>query len=486
MKGKAVAASGHTLVSKTAVEIMAAGGNAFDGAVAAGFMAAVAEPVLTSLGGGGFLLAAPANGAPPILFDFFSDTPGRGGRTAPEAAKHFFPVTVAFAGTEQDFNVGLGSVATPGVLKGLLHVHRRLGRLPLADILAPAAHAARHGVTVNEQQAYFFRLLEPILTMSAPGRRIFAPSGALLQAGARFRNPDLADFLDRLARDPRHDFYQGEIARRIATEMRQGGGLLTEEDLAAYRVVERQPLAFSYRDLRLLTNPPPSLGGVMIRAILQCIDQVDLTGCAFGAPGHLVPLARILRRAEEKRAIITAGRPLCARGTTHLSVRDEEGNLAAMTTSNGEGSGYFVPGCGVMLNNMLGEEDLHPAGFHAAPPGTRIGSMMAPTLVLDRPEGPIIIGSGGSMRIRSAIPQVLVNLIDFHLAPAEAVRLPRVHWDGQQLQMEPGFPPETVAQLQKEMAVRVWPVTDVYFGGVHVVAGDRGGGDPRRNGAVAP
>ncbi len=486
MTGKAKAASGHILVSRTAVEIMAAGGNAFDGAVAAGFMAAVAEPVLTSLGGGGFLLAAAADGSPPVLFDFFSDTPGRGKRDAAGQERHFFPVTVAFAGSEQDFNVGLGSVATPGVLKGLLHVHRRLGRLPLADILAPATHAARHGIAVNEQQAYFFRLLEPILTMSPVGRSIFAPAGSLLRAGERFRNPWLADFLDRLARDPGGDIYQGEIARRIAADMRQGGGLLTEADLAAYQVVERRPLAFSYRDLRLLTNPLPSIGGVMIRAILQCLDQVGLEGLAFGAPEHLVPLARILRRAEEQRAAITAGRPLCASGTTHLSVRDGEGNLASMTTSNGEGSGYFVPECGIMLNNMLGEEDLHPAGFHTAPPGTRIGSMMAPTLATGRTQGAIIIGSGGSMRIRSAIPQVLVNLIDFRLDPAEAVRLPRVHWDGEHLQMEPGFPPETVTRLQREMPVRVWPVTDVYFGGVHVVAGDRGGGDPRRNGAVAP
>ena len=475
----AAAASGHPLVSRAACEIMNSGGNAFDAAAGAGFVSAVAEPALTSLGGGGFLLAVTQDGEE-ILFDFFSDTPGAGTAATAEEP-HFFPVTVNFAGTRQDFNVGFASVAVPGTLKGLLHVHRRLGRIKLADILAPAIHAAREGVIINGQQAYFLRLLEPILTMTSTGRRIFAPGGRLLGEGDRYRNPELAGFLEELARGG-DGFHTGDAARRIARDMREGGGMLTEEDLAAYQVVERRRLAFSYRGMRALTNPPPSLGGTLIRAILERLEHVEMTGHAFGAPEHILPLARILREVEEKRQEIISASPAFSRGTTHMSIRDREGNMAAMTCSNGEGSGYFIPGCGIMLNNMMGEEDLHPDGFHAAAPGTRIGSMMAPTVLAGGRIGNIVIGSGGSMRIRSAIPQVIVNIVDLGISPEKAVRLPRMHWDGRAMQVEPGLPEETVSELKRKMEVNLWKVRDVYFGGVHTLAKDSGGGDPRRNG----
>ncbi len=412
----AAAASGHPMVSRAACEIMAAGGNAFDGAVAAGFVSAVAEPALTSLGGGGFLLAATAGGDE-ILFDFFSDTPGKGVEEKC-GEPHFFPVTVNFAGTRQDFNIGMGSVAVPGTLKGLLHVHRRLGRMDLKEVLAPAINAAETGIVINSQQAYFFHLLEPILTMTEAGREIFAPAGMLLRENGTYHNPDLARFLKELARDPGADFYSGGLARAIADDMRRGNGLLTEKDLAAFEVVERQPFSFSYRGLKVLTNPPPSLGGIMIRATLERLEKFDFSRLSFGHRDHVLPLARTFREVEENRAaIVAAAATVCTRGTTHLSVRDHEGNVAAMTSSNGEGSGYIVPGCGIMLNNMLGEEDLHPDGFHAAAPGEKIGSMMSPTLVMGEEGHEIIIGSGGSMRLRSAIPQVLVNLIDLGIAP---------------------------------------------------------------------
>ncbi len=481
MNHRPAAASGHPLVSRAACGIMAAGGNAFDGAVAAGFVSTIAEPALTSLGGGGFLLARTADGAETV-FDFFSNTPGKG--LGGQLSKpHFFPVTVDFAGTRQDFNIGLGSVAVPGTLKGLLHVHRRLGRLDLARVLTPAITAAEQGLKINNQQAYFFRLLEPILTMSAAGQRIFAPGGRLLRAGETYRNPDLAAFLKNLVENPGDDFYSGPTATAVAADMRGGNGILTAEDLASFEVIERRPLTFSYRDMKVISNPPPSLGGIMIRATMQGLEDTDFSAATFGVPEHILPLARALHRTEEDRAaIMTAAGQVCTRGTTHLSVRDSDGNAAAMTSSNGEGSGYIVPGCGIMLNNMMGEEDLHPGGFHAAAPGEKIGSMMSPSLVSDSDNGGIIIGSGGSMRIRSAIPQVLLNMIDLLIEPEKAVKLPRIHWDGDCMQVEPGLPPNTIAVLKKKFPVNLWQEKNVYFGGVHTVAGNRGGGDPRRNG----
>ena len=172
---RASVASGHPEVTAAASVILGAGGNAFDAAVAAGFAAAVAEPALTSLGGGGFLLARAASGQT-TLFDFFVDTPGRR-LPARRLEPHFLPVTVRFPASEQEFNVGLGSVATPGALRGYLHVHRRLGRLPLAEVLAPAARLAREGLPITAKQAYFLDLLTPIMTLTTAGRALYQPEG---------------------------------------------------------------------------------------------------------------------------------------------------------------------------------------------------------------------------------------------------------------------------------------------------------------------
>ncbi len=492
-------ASGHPRVTAAACDILRAGGNAFDAAVAAGFAAAVAEPALTSLGGGGFLLARTAQGRA-ILFDFFVDTPGRGLR-ASELEPHFLPVTVRFPGSEQIFNVGMGSVAVPGALKGYLHVHRRLGRLPLREVLAPATHLAREGVTINAKQAYFLDLLTPIMTLTAAGRALFEPVGRYLCEGDVLRNPDLAAFLETLPRDGEREFYEGELAERIAWDMREKSGLLTAADLAAYRVVEREPLPTDYRGYRLLTNPPPSFGGSLIALSLRLLEAREVANLGFGSPAHLALLVAVMREVDRRRAegylsMADLGRPnlieslervrAASGGTTHVSVCDTEGNTASMTTSNGEGSGCFAPGTGIMLNNMMGEDDLHPEGFHVSPPGMRVASMMAPSLLLAGDRVRLVLGSGGSKRIRSAMAQVISNVVDFGLDPRTAVEAPRLHWDGQRAQVEPGFASEALTALAERWPLNRWVVRDVYFGGVHAVAPDgEGAGDPRRGGCAA-
>jgi len=173
-------------------------------------------------------------------------------------------------------------------------------------------------------------------------------------------------------------------------------------------------------------------------------------------------------------------------GTTHVSVCDAEGNAASMTTSNGEGSGCFAADTGIMLNNMMGEDDLHPEGFHASPPGVRVASMMAPSLLLAGDRLRLVLGSGGSKRIRSAMLQVVSNVVDFGLDLRTAVEAPRLHWDGERIQVEPGFADEALTALAGRWPLNRWPVRDVYFGGVHAVAPDgEGAGDPRRGGHAA-
>jgi gamma-glutamyltranspeptidase/glutathione hydrolase len=496
--GHGVVAAGHLSVCEAATQILRAGGNAFDAAVGAGFASAVCEPALTSLGGGGFLLARTAAGHASV-FDFFADTPGCSafadtpGRSAASDAPgddasralepHFLPVTVHFPGGDQVFNTGLGSAAVPGTLLGLLQVHERLGRLPLAEVLAPAVELARKGVPLNYHQAYFLSLLEPIMTLTPAARALFAPEGSLLAEGDTLSNPDLAAFLETLPEDGARELYEGSLARRVAREMSEGQGLLTAADLAAYRVHERPPLRARYRGHLLLTNPAPSFGGRLLALALELLERRSWPAEEPASREHGVALFEVMREVEQRRAEHLAAGPAFGRGTTHLSVCDSEGNAASMTNSNGEGSGYIVPGTGIMLNNMLGEEDLHPDGFHASPPGQRVASMMSPCMLLCGDALRMVLGSGGSKRIRTALLQTISLAVDFDLPLREAVEHPRLHWDGECVQLEPGFSSPLREALRARAEVNEWPCRDVYFGGVNAAApGAEAAGDSRRGG----
>jgi gamma-glutamyltranspeptidase / glutathione hydrolase len=478
-----IVAAGHPDVARAAAEVLGVGGNAFDAAVAAGFASAVAEPTLTGLGGGGFLLARTAEGDE-TLFDFFVETPGRG---LPGTAldPDFVPVTVRFPSADQVFNVGMGSVAVPGALAGYLHVHDRLGRLDLADVLAPAIRLADDGTVLNGPQGYLVGLLAPILGLTEAGRAIFAPEGPPLAVGERLVNHELAGFLADLGGHRSGGFHEGPLAERIHADMAAGAGLVTSDDLAAYRVHERTPLALDYRGHRILTNPEPAFGGVLVATALRLAERRGGLAAPWGSADHLVSLVEVMVGADLEREAVSRA-PRSSGGTTHVSISDAEGNAASMTTSNGEGSGYVVPGTGVMLNNMLGEDDLHPEGFHADPPGLRVGSMMAPTLAVAGERVVLVVGSGGSKRIRTAIPQVLSAILEFGLDPAAAVEAPRLHWDGEVVHAEPGFDADALAAVAARWPVRAWTERNLFFGGAHaVVPGAGGGGDPRRGGAVA-
>ncbi|MEJ2691192.1 MAG: gamma-glutamyltransferase, partial [Deltaproteobacteria bacterium] len=392
---RGIVASGHPLVSKSAVDILQQGGNAFDAAVAAGFASCVAEPALTSLGGGGFMLAY--HGGKATLYDFFSDTPGLG-LSPKNLTPHFFPVTIKFPSSNQNFNIGHGSVAVPGNLKGFLHIHRKLADLPLAKVLASAIAMAREGIEVNRQQAYFLNLLNPILLSSQEGSELFTINGAPISAGKRYRNPHLADFLETLCQGAEESFYNGALATKIHRQMHIHGGLLTKKDLHSYQVIERNPLVSRRGRFTLLTNPPPSSGGQLIANTMQLIEHLSLQQFTWGSFQHLYRLAESMRQIDAIRGQVSfsdqdslegwsrrtaAEIRTSAGGTTHISIRDSKGNFASMTTSNGEGSGCMVPDTGIMLNNMMGEDDLHPDGFHSSPPGIRISSMMSPSILLE-------------------------------------------------------------------------------------------------------
>lgn len=254
----AVAAGDHQTV-EAALTVLRAGGNAVDAAVAAGCAAAVAEPGLTSLGGGGFLLCRTPDGTTELL-DFFVDTPGRGLPTE-DLTPHFTPVTVDFSGAEQVFHAGYGSVAVPGVLPGYLGAHRRLGRLPLADVVAPAATLARRGAVLSPTQTEVLQLLRAILGLTAEAADLFLVGGEPPAAGGRLVNPAYADFLEELGRLDPDGWSDVPEATPTVALMRQHDGLLTADDLDSYRVHEREPHRVQYRGATLTTNPPRRSGG---------------------------------------------------------------------------------------------------------------------------------------------------------------------------------------------------------------------------------
>lgn len=470
-------AAGHPATVDAAAEVLQTGGNAFDAAVAAGFAAAVAEPVLSSLGGGGFLLARTGAGDE-VLFDFFVDTPGRG--VPADVQPRMVPVTLRFGAADQVFHVGHGSVAVPGCLPGYLHVHQRLGRLGLDQVVAPAVRLATEGVSLGADQAAIARLVDPILTLTEAGRRRFHPGGAPLSHDAVVTDPVLGALLEDIGAGRVRGFADPDIAGRIEAVARAEGGLLTAADLAAYRVHEREPLVARYRDARLATNPPPSSGAVLVARALAALEA-DEPLRDLDSPAAVVDLVGALAAMTRDP---DAG-PLATRGTTHVSVVDADGNLAAMTTSNGSGSGVHLGDTGVLANNICGEEDLLPVDEGRLPAGLRVGSMMAPSL-LDRPHRPtVVFGSGGSERIRSALAQTIVRLVDEGRDLADAVLAPRVHLDGAgTVQVEPGWSAAAVEAVAARWPVNRWTVSDLYFGGVHAVATDgQHVGDPRRGGA---
>jgi gamma-glutamyltranspeptidase/glutathione hydrolase len=285
---------------------------------------------------------------------------------------------------------------------------------------------------------------------------------------------------------------------------REHGGLLEPADLAGYRTLRHVPLERRYRDARLHLNPPPSSGGLLIAFALALLESHDLAGLGFGSVAHLELLARVMEQTNLARQAMRADddplheawlgrfrhnlaqRPLVTRGTTQISVVDAAGNAASLTLSNGEGCGHLLPGTGIMLNNMLGEEDLNPGGFHAWRPDTRVSSMMAPAVV--EHDGRLIaLGSGGSNRLRTAILQTLCNLVDFGMPAAAAVAAPRIHLERERISSEPGLPEDATALLSSLWGDHHrWDAPNLFFGGCHTVVRDArgfdGAGDPRRGG----
>lgn len=525
-----VVAAGGQLTAEAGVAMLKQGGNAVDAAIAAAFMSFFAEIAMVHWGGSGIAqLYDPANGES-IVYDFFSNMPGLG-HDGPPDKLDFGPVEIHFTATSQQFHLGRASVAVPGNLFGLCQLSAEKGTLPLATLLQPVIDAATNGIAINTYQAKTCRLLEPLYTHTASMRRIFAPDGTMLHAGDRLYIPDLPQLLKELADAGAALLRTGRLGRSLCEDQSLQGGLISQADLDAYSVSTHAPLRIGHHGYELLLPRPCSIGGLLIgftfRLLTSCKPRQYAVGSAesnqliFEA---MQATARARQRLEtssrggdiadhidqflsdtfvgqyvnevqqamrNKRPFAPAPSHPSHPNTSHISVIDGNGMAVTLTTTAGESAGYVVPGTGFIPNNMLGEADLNPHGWHQWQPGKRLPTMMAPTILLKDGKVVMATGSGGSERIRSALVQVISNVVDHGMVAADAVAHPRVHAENNVMQCEFGYDPAAIDTLESwGYAVNRWQQPSMYFGGAHSVVVDadgliQGAADHRRDGFVA-
>ncbi|MEM6328292.1 MAG: gamma-glutamyltransferase [Bacteroidota bacterium] len=467
LNGMVVAAEENA--AEAGVEVMRAGGNAVDAAVATGFALAVTYPVAGNIGGGGFMVIRFPDGTA-TTFDYRETAPALATRDMFLDSTGTYMPDVARRGT-------LAS-GTPGSVAGLLLAHERYGSLPLADVIAPAIRLAE-GYTLSRAQALRFNAYRQSFERFPSTARYFAPEAGFTP-GETFRQTDLARVLTRIRDRGRDGFYRGETADLIVAEMQRGGGLISHEDLAGYRAIEREPVVGSYRDHRILSMPPPSSGGVALVQLLRSMEPYDLGAMGLHSSASVHLMGEAMRRVYADRAewlgdpdftpvpvdglitmdyvrarmadvnpyrvstsqAVTHGDPFANESmeTTHYSVVDRDGLAVSTTTTinGGYGSMLVVDGAGFFLNNEMDDFAAAPgvpnmfglvgAEANAVAPGKRMLSSMTPTIV-DTPDGELfmVIGSPGGARIITTVFQVITNVIDHELDIQAAVAAPRIH-----------------------------------------------------------
>ncbi|MDH3300053.1 MAG: gamma-glutamyltransferase [Acidimicrobiia bacterium] len=472
-----VVAAGHKLTASAGAEILRRGGNAIDAAIAAMAMACVCEPVLASIGGGGFAMIRGAD-TRLSLIDFFPKTPIERRQSGTDGTQ---VIHADFGTAIQAFRIGPATVATPGFVAGVHAMAGRGASMPLAELFDPAITAARSGVPVSRFAHFLSTVVRPILTATEATAALFAPDGKMLAEGATMVNPGLAEAFTVLAES---DPIDNPVMAAILESQRAEGNL-TDDDLQGYEAVERTPLTVKVGQSLVHLNPYPAAGGILIDHSLRQIESAN--------PNELAEAFLATARARAA-ATDSLGRLdpalLRSQGTSHISVIDADGNACSVTVSNGSGNGELVDGYGFMLNNILGEDDLNPAGPAVWPTGTRMSSMMCPTLI-EQPDGGLIaLGSGGSNRIRTAISQVVAQLCFNDADLVAAVEAPRLHVEGEHLDFEDLLDDDTTDQLRERFVDHLaWPQRDLFYGGVHSARRGADGvlqahGDPRRDGAA--
>jgi gamma-glutamyltranspeptidase/glutathione hydrolase len=486
-------ASESALATQVGVNVLKKGGNAVDAAVAVGFALAVTLPNAGNLGGGGFMVLHDAKTNKDVAIDFREMAPAAATRNMYlDASGNVVPNKSLYT----HFAVGV-----PGSVAGLLHALQKYGSKPRGEVIAPAIALADKGYPVSEQLAALLEAERKNLQPWEPTRRVFFKGERPLLAGEPLVQKDLAKSLKLIAQRGAPGFYDGAIAEAIEAEMKRHGGLITRQDLKAYKVIEREPARGDYRGYQVLSMPPPSSGGAHIVQILNMLERWPLKDYGhnsaqsihlmaeamklayadrseyLGDPDFVkIPLKGIMskRYAEElakgidpekarAAAQIKPGKPQPYESdqTTHFSVADAQGNVVAVTyTLNlNFGSGIVVPGTGILLNNEMDDFAAKPGvpnafgllggDANAVQAGKRPLSSMSPTIVLKDGKPWAVTGSPGGARIITTTLQTIVDLIDFNMNPAEAAAAPRIHhqWAPDELRVEKGISPDTLKLL---------------------------------------
>ena len=465
----------HPLASAAGVEMLAGGGNAVDAAISALFTLTVVEPMMVGIFGAGHAQLLLADGRH-LALDGYTTAPAA---ARPDMYRPVSDVWPNYMETDRRENaVGLRSVGVPGTLASWCEMLVRFGTMSLERVMAPAIRHAAHGFRVTGYLAECIAGTAADLALFADTARTFLPDGVPLRQGDLLVQAAYADTLSDVAKNGPATLYGGALGRRVAEYMAREGGIITLDDLAAYRTVERVPVRGTYRGYEIAGCPPPTGGGVHLIQLLNILEGDDIAALGFGTVDgiHLlaealkigfvdrnaatgdpafvdVPVARLTSKeyaAARRRNIdlakataYGAGVPLhAAPHTTHVTVADGDGNVVAatQTINNLFGSKATVPGTGMLLNNTMNLFDPHPGHALSVAPGKRATSSMAPTIVRRDGRPALALGLPGGVRIFASVLQAIVNVIDHRMSLQEAVEAPRVWTQGQEVEVELAVP----------------------------------------------
>lgn len=494
----------HPLASAAGAEMLAAGGNAVDAAIAALFTLTVVEPMMVGIFGGGMAHIRLPDGTHTVI-DGLSTAPAA---TGPDTYR---PVSDMpgpdYLETEGRENaVGPRAVAAPGNLKAWCETLARFGRLPLGDVIDPAIRHASRGFAVTPYLSSCIEECAADLARDAEIARLYLPGGKPAPAGHRLVQSDYAGTLRGIAREGADILYGGTLGRSVAAAIAQAGGFLTLDDLTAYRTVERAPVRGPYRGFEIVGPPPPSSGGVHVLQMLNILEGYDIAAMGFGSADHLhlvaevlkiafadraaatadpafvqVPVERLISKdyAAERRASIDLGRAQSwsagvaageSANTTHVTVADRDGHVISTTQTINSlfGARFILPGTGIIPNNYMYLFDPHPGKALSVQPGKRITTSQAPLIALKDGKPAFALGLPGGLRIFGSAMQAVINLIDHGMSLQEAVEAPRLWTQGQAVEVEEGFAP-AVREALRERGHDVVTVPHV-GGGMNAIA----------------
>ncbi|MDP7261174.1 MAG: gamma-glutamyltransferase [Dehalococcoidia bacterium] len=504
---RGVVVTNHPLGSAAGSEMLLAGGNAIDAAIASLFALSVVEPMMVGIFGAGHMNVRLANGEHRVIDGY---------ATAPAASTEDMYTPVADSGPDylksvDDLNsIGYLSIGVPGNLKAWTEALEAWGTMSLSEVMEPAIRFATRGFEASEYLHETIVQMEDIIQRFTETASIFMPNGVALQPGDHVDRSDYAHTLRAISENGPNHLYNGPLGEIVCDYLSRNGGIITQQDLAGYKTIRRNPIKGEYRGYEIFGPPPPSAAGVHITEMLNILEEFDIAEHGFGTADSIHLLLEVMKKAFADRNRYTGdpdyvevpvdrliskhyveefvdgidmdiASPELDPGsnepdhTTHVTIADMAGNVVSATQTINElfGSKVMVPGTGMLLNNTQQMFDPHPRNALSVQPGKRVTSSMAPMIVMKDGQPEFAVGLPGGVRIFTSVLQAIVNLVDHRMTAQETVEAPRVWTQGQDVEIEIGIP-ETVREAVAAKGHRVTPVTAI-GGGMNIVRFEPGG-----------